>query len=93
MGEIFEAAMDVWHDAGYTDVRRHHVGHSIGLTPHERPMIAPGSRETAEPGMVLAVEVPCYVLGLGGFVPEDIIEVVPGGFDRYSYAPTELPVV
>jgi Xaa-Pro aminopeptidase len=43
--------------------------------------------------MVLAMEVPYDVHGLGGFSPEDILVVKEEGIELFSHAPAELPVV
>jgi Xaa-Pro dipeptidase len=91
--DIFEAAMAVWTEAGYTHVRRHHVGHGIGLEAHEAPVLKPDNETPIEAGMVLAVEVPYYIYGLGGFAPEDILMVEPEGNVLFSRVAAELPVV
>ena len=91
--KIFEASMAAWADAGYTHVRRHHVGHGIGLEAHEEPVLRPTTETPIEPGMVLAIEVPYYVYQLGGFAPEDILVVEDDGNTLFSHAPAELPVV
>jgi Xaa-Pro dipeptidase len=92
VASVFEAGLSAWHDAGYPQVRRHHIGHGIGLQAHEAPMIAPGSTALLTPGMVLAVEVPYYVFGVGGFAPEDIVVVQEDGCERFTVAPPELPI-
>jgi Xaa-Pro dipeptidase len=92
VASVFEAGLSAWHDAGYPQVRRHHIGHGIGLQAHEAPMIAPDSTTVLTPAMVLAVEVPYYVFGVGGFAPEDIVVVQEDGRERFTVAPAELPI-
>ncbi len=91
--EIYDKAMAVWGEAGITDIRRHHIGHGLGLEAHEAPMIRPGSSEPVAPGMVLAVEVPYYVYQVGGFAPEDVVVVGQNGNTQLTHAPTKLPVI
>lgn len=91
--DIYKAAMDTWHEAGYTHIQRHHVGHGIGLEAHEAPLFTPVNDTPIEVDMVLALEVPYYVLGLGGFAPEDILVVTSEGTELLCRAPEELPVI
>jgi Xaa-Pro dipeptidase len=91
--DIFKAAMAVWAEAGYSHVQRHHVGHGIGLEAHEAPVLKPDNEMPIEAGMVLAVEVPYYVYGLGGFAPEDILMVGSEYNTLFSQVAAELPVV
>jgi Xaa-Pro aminopeptidase len=91
--EIFKASMDVWAKAGFDHVRRHHVGHGIGLEAHEAPLLTPDNLMPVSANMVLAVEVPYYIYGVGGFAPEDTLVVTEQGVELLSHAPPELPVV
>jgi Xaa-Pro dipeptidase len=91
LSSIYDHAMAVWHDAGYPQVLRHHVGHSIGLQAHEPAMIKQDTATEVEVGMVLAIEVPCYVYGVGGFAPEDVVVVHADRVERVTQAPEVLP--
>lgn len=93
VNDIFESSMAVWADAGCAHVKRHHTGHGLGLQAHEAPMIKPGNTDILQAGIVLAVEVPYYVQGLGGFAPEDVIVLSDEGSTRLTHAPAELPVI
>ncbi|MGI8854480.1 MAG: M24 family metallopeptidase [Thermomicrobiales bacterium] len=93
IGDVFHAAMSEWAGAGFPEVRRHHVGHGVGLQAHEPPLIKPDADEATIPGMVLAVEVPCYIYRVGGFAPEDILVVGETDNTQFTSAPSELPVV
>jgi Xaa-Pro aminopeptidase len=44
-------------DANGMAYRGPHVGHGIGLSVHEKPILAPSSEMTLQPGMVLCAEV------------------------------------
>jgi Xaa-Pro aminopeptidase len=69
---------------------RHHVGHGIGMEGHEAPILSPTNSTLLERNMVLCVEVPCYVWGLGGFAPEDTILVTEKSFEYLTEPETEL---
>ncbi len=67
--------------AGVPHYARGHFGHGLGNDPFSEqwPFIAAESDVIAEPGMVLAVEAPHYVDGLGGFIIEDQVLVTADG--------------
>ena len=47
---------------------RGHIGHAMGLGMGEMPpFLAPSETRPLEPGMVIALETPLYMRGLGGF--------------------------
>lgn len=88
--DIFNAAVVIPPKAGYKDYRRHHVGHGIGLDAHEAPILSPKNEMPLEENMVLCVETPYYIWGLGGFAPEDIIVVTKKGYDILTAPQTEV---
>ncbi len=61
--------------------RRGHLGHSISLGPAtaEAPYINATETRVLEPGMVLAIEVPCYIRGVNGFNIEDMVLITQDG--------------
>jgi Xaa-Pro aminopeptidase len=70
------------------------VGHGLGLTGvgYEMPLIGPKDTTPLEPGMVLCLETPYYVLGLGGLQPEDMVVITASGCERLNPAcPLEIP--
>ena len=79
---------------GVPGYARGHFGHSLGNDPFSEqwPFIAADSDVAAEPGMVLAVESPYYVDGLGGFIIEDQVLVTSDGIELMSRHPRELQV-
>ena len=79
--EIFEKAVEVPRRLGYLDYYRHHVGHGIGLSPHEKPVLSPENNTRIEHNMILCIEVPYYIWGLGGFSPEDTLLVTEKGIE------------
>jgi Xaa-Pro dipeptidase len=71
--QIYDAAMKAMQGVGFDTYRRGHFGHSLGagLYVEEWPFIGRDEREMVAPGMVLAVEVPWYIRGLGALMIED----------------------
>lgn len=61
---VFDLTMNAVYKSGFTEYRRHHVGHGIGLEPYELPILAPNNEDVIEEGMVLSVETPYYEFGL-----------------------------
>ena len=66
---------------------RGHLGHSISLGPQtaEAPYISPSESRTLEVGMVLAIEVPCYIHQVGGFNIEDMVLITENGAENLTY--------
>jgi Xaa-Pro aminopeptidase len=93
-GEVFAAAQStVERLAGPNPYRRHHVGHAIGLSVYERPIIAEGNPTVLEPGMVFCLETPYYELGWGGMMVEDTGVVTDDGFELFTGMDRSLLVV
>jgi len=80
MCELFDIGFSYVKQA-YPAYRRGHLGHSISMGPAtaEAPYINPTEARVLEPGMVLAIEVPCYILGVGGFNIEDMVLITENG--------------
>jgi len=91
MCDVYNAAQSAireHHLDGYT---RGHIGHSIGLGVGEfAPWFSPREERELEPGMVLAIETPLYVPGLGGFQFEDDLVVTDDGCEVFNRLPREL---
>lgn len=70
----------------YPAYNRGHMGHSISLgpNPEEPPFIS--AKETSEirQGMVLCVEAPLYIVGVGGMNIEDMIVVTGDGAEELT---------
>ncbi len=69
--DVFKMTMEVTKTAGFTQYKRHHVGHGIGLELYEDVLLAPGVNEVIEEGTVVNAESPYYEFGLGGIIVED----------------------
>lgn len=80
MNELFHIAYDYVKEA-FPAYRRGHQGHSISMGPAtaEAPFINPATTRPLEAGMVLAMEVPCYIRGVNGFNIEDMVLITEGG--------------
>lgn len=80
INELYHIAYDYVKEA-YPSYRRGHQGHSISLGPAtaEDPYINPTTTRPLEAGMVLAMEVPCYIGGVQGFNIEDMVLITEDG--------------
>jgi Xaa-Pro dipeptidase len=87
--DVYAAGSGAMHRAGYTAFSRGHLGHSDGLTQHfeESPFIGPHEHRIVAPGMVLSVEMPYYVYGVGAFQMERMGVVTETGFDLIDRLP------
>lgn len=65
----------------YPTYERGHLGHSISIGPStwEAPMISKGVMTELQENMILCVEVPLYIEGIGGFNLEDMVLITCDG--------------
>jgi Xaa-Pro dipeptidase len=93
--DVYGVALRTVRDAGFGFYRRGHFGHSVGLDPkiEEPPFISATETRPLVPGMVLALETPFYVIGLGAFQLEDMCLITDGGCEILSGLPRELQEV
>ena len=69
----------------------HHLGHGIGLDPHEVPRLNPNWDDTLQAGDVIAVEPGLYGETLrGGMRLEQNYVITENGFERLSHFPLDL---
>lgn len=70
-----------WVRQAFPSYVRGHMGHSISLGPQttEVPLISAAETRALEAGMILAVEAPCYIEGVGGFNIEDMVLITSTG--------------
>lgn len=80
INELFRTGYE-WVKAAFPSYVRGHMGHNISLGPQtaEAPLISASETRPLEAGMVLAVEAPCYIEGVGGFNIEDMVLITPTG--------------
>jgi Xaa-Pro aminopeptidase len=90
--ELYAIGSGAMHRAGFANYSRGHLGHSLGLTQRfeEPPFIAPGEERPVVPNMVLAIEMPYYVYGVGAFQLERMGVVTGTGFEMVDQLPFEL---
>jgi Xaa-Pro aminopeptidase len=89
-GEVELATVRLAEELGVADKLRHHVGHSIGLEPHEAPFLDRGDDAVLEPGMVFTIEPGVYFPELGGFRHSDTVLVTEDGNRVMTPYPREL---
>ena len=80
------------HAAGFDTYSRGHLGHSVGLGHNyeEPPFIAPDEHRPLVAGMVLSLELPLYVHGLGHFQLERMVLVTESGHDVLDDLPFDF---
>lgn len=78
--ELFRTGFE-YVNAEFPAYRRGHLGHSISIGPstHEAPYINAAEKRRLEAGMVLAIEVPCYIHDCNGFNIEDMVLITEQG--------------
>lgn len=88
--ELFQLAVDLL--GGYRGWRfGHHLGHGIGLSPHESPRINPQWDDTLQLGDVFTIEPGLYADELrAGLRLENNYYLSPDGLVRLSHFPMEI---
>lgn len=91
MCEVFHAGQDAVRNAGLDGYSRGHVGHSMGLGAGEMPpFLSPLEKRPLQESMVLAIETPLYVRGLGGFQIEECVVVTASGYELLTTLPRSV---
>lgn len=80
INELYHTAYDYVKEM-FPCYRRGHQGHSISMGPAtaEAPYINVSETRPLEAGMILAMEVPCYIDGVNGFNIEDMVLITEDG--------------
>ena len=80
INELYHTAYDSVKEM-FPCYRRGHQGHSIsmGTATAEATYINPSETRPLEAGMILAMEVPCYIDGVNGFNIEDMVLITEDG--------------
>lgn len=90
--DVFRAAEEAVREFGFPSYTRGHFGHSIGndIGQEEWPWLSATEEFILEPGMVLAVETPYYIDGVGGFMIEHNVVILDDGIEVLDTLPDEL---
>ena len=98
--DIWQAGTTAMRNEGFTNYSRGHLGHSVGLAHHyeEAPFISATETRRLAPGMVISIELPYYLVGIGSYQMErmaivgessvEVIDTLPFRFDPTSDDPT-----
>jgi len=78
----------------FANYSRGHLGHSVGLAHNyeEPPFIAADEGRPLAPGMVISVELPYYLLGVGSFQLERMVRIGASEAEVLDRLPFELGV-
>lgn len=91
MSDVFDAGQGAVRAAGLEWYTRGHVGHAMGLGMAEQaPYLSPVEKRLLEPGMVIALETPLYVKGLGGFQVEECFVITETGHEKLTSLPRDF---
>ncbi len=90
--QVWAAGTNRMHAAGFDTYSRGHLGHSVGLGHNyeEPPFIAPDESRPLVPGMVISLELPLYLHGLGHFQLERMLLVTDTGHDVLDDLPFDF---
>lgn len=93
ISDIWWAGATAMRAAGFANYSRGHLGHSVGLAHHyeEAPFVSATETRPLAPGMVISIELPYYLLGVGGYQMErmvivgetavEVVDTLPFRFD------------
>ncbi len=92
MRDVWAVGTERMRAAGFASYSRGHLGHSVGLAHNyeEPPFIAADEARPLAPGMVISVELPYYLLGVGSFQMERMVQVGASGAKVLDRLPFEL---
>ncbi|MEE8448934.1 MAG: Xaa-Pro peptidase family protein [Thermodesulfobacteriota bacterium] len=90
--ELFNTGVETVRKGGYANYHRADMGHSFGLIVREPPFIEADSEQELQPGMVIAVEAPFYISGVGGVNIENNVLITSDGREVLDHISKELYV-
>ena len=92
MRDVWAVGTERMRAAGFANYSRGHLGHSVGLAHNyeEPPFIAAEEARPLAPGMVVSVELPYYLLGVGSFQMERMVRIGASEVEVLDRLPFEL---
>lgn len=92
MRDVWAIGTERMRAAGFVNYSRGHLGHSVGLAHNyeEPPFIAANEARPLAAGMVVSVELPYYLLGVGSFQMERMVQIGASGAEVLDRLPFEL---
>jgi Xaa-Pro dipeptidase len=87
-GEVYEAAVSAFKEAGFGDNLPGRVGHGIGLGLHESPSLAPRELAVLEPGMAITIEPGLRFPGWGSVRHSDTLILTGEGPEILTVEPS-----
>ena len=88
--EIDDKVLTYLEKKGYGEQILHRTAHGFGITVHERPWLARGSKEILRENMVISMEPGLYFPGKGGIRHSDTVLVTKNGYETLTEYPTDL---
>ncbi|HWK67801.1 MAG TPA: Xaa-Pro peptidase family protein [Rhizobiaceae bacterium] len=92
-GDVFDVGVKAVEAKGFRPYRRQHIGHAIGMSVYEAPVIMPESLDVLQAGSTFCLETPYYEPGWGGMMVEDTGLLIDNGFELFSTIDRSLRVV
>ncbi|MBU7033049.1 MAG: aminopeptidase P family protein [Theionarchaea archaeon] len=93
VSQIFDTAVNTIREAGIPHYRRNHVGHGIGMTMYDLPLLTPEGTTVLEENMVLCIETPFYELGVAGIQIEDAVCVKRNGYEPLTSSSRTIHII
>jgi Xaa-Pro aminopeptidase len=92
MRDVWAVGTERMRAAGFANYSRGHLGHSVGLAHNyeEPPFVAADEARPLDAGMVISVELPYYLLGIGSFQMERMVRIDASGAEVLDRLPFEL---
>jgi Xaa-Pro dipeptidase len=92
--DVYWAGTNAMRAAGFANYSRGHLGHSVGLAHYfeEPPFVAPDEPTPLVPGMVVSLELPYYLYGVGAFQLERMLLITDAGHEALDRLPFELAI-
>jgi len=77
--QVYNAYLKIWTSFGFKPVR--FIGHGLGLSTHERPLLSDFDKLVLQEGMVLCIEPLLLIPGVEGYHVEDEILITKDGYE------------